>query len=82
MSNMSYCRFQNTLHDLKDCEAHLVDKLSDEEKIARRRLILLCIQVLEGVDIEVEPSTKEITDRLDQLDVESDDNEEFEDEDE
>ena len=23
MSNMSYCRFQNTLHDLRDCMNHI-----------------------------------------------------------
>ena len=24
MSNMSYCRFRNTLHDLRDCEDHFL----------------------------------------------------------
>jgi len=28
MSNMSYCRFQNTLHDLKDC-ASAVEEILD-----------------------------------------------------
>lgn len=46
MANMSYCRFQNTLLDLRDCEEaegmYDPDTLSDEERKARRRLIELC----------------------------------------
>jgi hypothetical protein len=48
MSNMSYCRFRNTLSDLQDCNDHLDDvneatcDMSEEEKRARKRLIALC----------------------------------------
>jgi len=43
MSNMAYCRFQNTLPDLRDCLEHLWDDdLSDEERTARRRLAKVC----------------------------------------
>lgn len=43
MSNMSYCRFHNTLQDLKDCYEHMDDEdLSEEEKKARDKLIKLC----------------------------------------
>jgi hypothetical protein len=50
MSNMDYCRFQNTLQDLKDCYEHMDeteetderDGLSREEAKARTRLIGLC----------------------------------------
>ena len=28
MANMSYCRFNNTLSDLRDCEDHLNDTLA------------------------------------------------------
>lgn len=43
MSNMSYCRFENTLKDLKDCYEHMDDdKLSEEEKKARIELIEEC----------------------------------------
>ena len=49
MANMSYCRLQNTLGDLYDCELALndsePDELSDEEQKARRRLIELCIKI-------------------------------------
>lgn len=44
MSNMSYCRFENTLNDLRDCYEHLDDeKLLKEEQRARELLISLCI---------------------------------------
>ena len=40
MSNMSYCRFRNTLHDLRDCILNIEDtELSDEEAEARYRMI-------------------------------------------
>ncbi len=43
MSNLSHCRFRNTLQDLQDCEDHIQDRnLSDEEKAARDKLIKLC----------------------------------------
>ncbi len=44
MGNMSYCRFQNTLSDLRDCYENMDnDSLSDDEKRARRSLIdLVC----------------------------------------
>ncbi len=46
MSNMSYCRFQNTLHDLDDCYNHIDDDdLSVEEERARIKIIRLCIDI-------------------------------------
>ena len=43
MGNMSYCRFQNTLNELRDCEEHIGDEdLSDDEEKARQKLIVLC----------------------------------------
>ena len=43
MPNMSYCRFQNTVNDLRDCVDHIEDSdLSDDEKQARQILIELC----------------------------------------
>lgn len=66
MTNMSYCRFRNTLGDMQDCwnqiEALLdqdpteFDKIDDqEERHARMLLIELCLDVAarfrdEGVD--------------------------------
>ena len=46
MSNMSYCRFENTLNDLRDCEEHLDDDdLSKSEKEYRDRLLKLCKRI-------------------------------------
>ena len=50
MSNMSYCRFRNTLSDLKDCAQYLHDsdeadpftELSTEERKNAIKLIKLC----------------------------------------
>ena len=44
MANMSYCRFQNTLQDLRDCYNALIDdqELSDEELRAKNKLVELC----------------------------------------
>jgi hypothetical protein len=55
MSNMSYCRFRNTLEDLQDCEENMgeTDELSDEETYARKRLIALCKQIAD--DYEISP---------------------------
>jgi hypothetical protein len=42
MSNMSYCRFENTYKDLRDCVEHIEDEnLSESEKFYRRRIIEL-----------------------------------------
>jgi hypothetical protein len=46
MSNMDYCRFENTLQDLHECNKHINDTdLSDTEKRARLFLILLCAKI-------------------------------------
>lgn len=56
MSNMSYCRFRNTLGDLKDCYEHMdedVGSLKDEEARARRRLIEVCCDIFDEYGHEV-----------------------------
>jgi hypothetical protein len=56
MSNMSYCRFQNTLKDLHACYDALCEdtKLSKEEWEAARKLLTLCAKMQEefseGID--------------------------------
>ena len=47
MSNMSYCRFQNTLNDLQDCQENLFDEVSEAEERARKKLIQICIEIAE-----------------------------------
>lgn len=47
MANMPYCRFENTLDDLRDCAEHLHDQLSESEAATRRALIALCRDIAE-----------------------------------
>lgn len=44
MGNMSYCRFQNTLECLEDCQEYMGDTsgLDSSERLARIELIQLC----------------------------------------
>lgn len=58
MSNMNYCRFENTLPDLRDC-AEAMDEtyegdLSDTEKRARRSIIKVCIDIADNYRHEVD----------------------------
>ena len=41
MSNMIYCRWQNTLQDLRDCLEHIDDKVSEAENKARIKMVEL-----------------------------------------
>ena len=46
MANMSYCRFQNTLRDLRDCYYNISsDSLSKEEFEARKQMIEMCVDI-------------------------------------
>jgi hypothetical protein len=47
MSNMSYCRFENTLQDLRDCYESWDEKLTSETEIkAKARLLKLCQDIV------------------------------------
>lgn len=50
--NMSYCRFYNTLQDLKDCYYNIqdVENMSWEEKRARKQLIEICMDIADNAD--------------------------------
>lgn len=51
MANMSYCRFENTYHDLKDCAGHIGDRnLSESESRFRAKLIDMCRSIVEEAD--------------------------------
>tara|TARA_R110000772_G_scaffold75229_1_gene163370 strand:+ start:848 stop:1063 length:216 start_codon:yes stop_codon:yes gene_type:complete len=58
MANMSYCRFENTLADLRDCEEALgnindeVTEMSSYEKDALIELIELCKTITDNWDME------------------------------
>lgn len=56
MSNMSYCRFENTYRDLADCQFALETmatgdgtKLNEDEERYAAMLITTCRQILEDV---------------------------------
>lgn len=56
MANMSYCRFENTLRDLKDCSEHLYEtkeKLGEYEWTAKLKLIELCLKIVSEADNEL-----------------------------
>ncbi len=52
MSNMSYCRFENTASDLRDCIDHMDESLAGrtDEWRARRSIIKMCREVAENYD--------------------------------
>jgi len=55
MANMSYCRYENTLNDLKDCFRAMQNEsedheLSKSEKRCKDQLIALCQQIIEFND--------------------------------
>ena len=55
MSNMGYCKFQNTSGDLRDCVDSMDDTdLSVEEKAARKRVIKICVDVALDYGYEID----------------------------
>lgn len=54
MTNMSYCRFENTYHDLEDCYDHINDleDLSASEKKYRLWLIEMCQNIIDDAEYE------------------------------
>lgn len=57
MANMSYCRFENTFNDLKDCYNALanegIESLSETERKYAEKLISMCEDIsYEFGDIE------------------------------
>ncbi len=60
MSNMSYCRFHNTLGDLRDCEEAMQEMdatpLSANEHKAMVQLVKLC-QRIAGEYVDMLPET-------------------------
>ena len=49
MGNMAYCRFENTLADLRDCYDHMDEPLDGRDEVsefrARQKLIKLCREI-------------------------------------
>lgn len=50
MSNMSYCRFENTYSDLRDCVDALADPMSKDEARYARKMYKLCQEFITNVD--------------------------------
>ena len=56
MPNMTYCRYRNTLMDLRDCydDIHCPElddeEMSEEELEARAKLIALCKEIGDELD--------------------------------
>lgn len=51
MSNMGYCRFENTYLDLDDCFEHIEDDdLSENEQAYRKQLISLCKTIVDETE--------------------------------
>ena len=77
MSNMSYCRWHNTLSDLRDCAHSLPDgedqdeevKLSEDELRARRNTFELMADMLQSIGINLD--THELTNAINALDKET-----------
>ena len=46
MSNMGYCRFENTVEDLEDCYQNW-DVDSDSERKAQKKLVKLCKEIVD-----------------------------------
>jgi hypothetical protein len=54
MANMSYCRFENTLGDLRDCREAMhepTDDMSEYESAARQNLFKLVQDMAEEIDV-------------------------------
>jgi hypothetical protein len=53
MSNMSYCRFENTANDLEDCMEHMYDDtLSNSEESARQRIIQMAREIFDEFSLD------------------------------
>lgn len=53
MGNMSYCRFENTLEDLRDCHDNFDNTVSKDEGKARQRLYKICQSIVDNFDIDI-----------------------------
>jgi hypothetical protein len=58
MANMSYCRFENTYRDLKDCFNDMYntdfDELSETEQNYRNKIVEMCKEIAEQFEVEEE----------------------------
>lgn len=84
MSNMSYCRFQNTQGDFRDCDEALEelidcsgDPLSADELAAAKSLAKRATEMIErlaeaaGIDVDLSDLRKQLPELLDSLNAEA-----------
>ena len=65
MSNMSYCRFRNTLKDLRDCAENIMSTdLSPDEAEARIALINVALDMLDELGIETDLNGQSVKQRI------------------
>lgn len=68
MSNMSYCRFQNTSSDLRDCQRAIENLLRGEGKLSARELdaaktlALTCSQIVDRLTEAAQDEAMDIED--------------------
>jgi len=69
MSNMSYCRFQNTVSDLTDCDAALEEFFAGNDEPLSRDELRAAVQLVEACRAVM----MRVADKLAGLDIEFDD---------
>ena len=80
MSNMSYCRFQNTASDLQDCADNLRDgDLSRQEKRARANLLMIAMQMLEEIGVRFDTDAHQLERLIEEIEPDEFDEDEDED---
>ena len=52
MANMSYCRFENTYHDLLDCLQNISEETNDRDERFRKRMIDILVGMVENCESE------------------------------
>lgn len=79
MSNMSYCRFQNTLGDLEDCAEDFANKLSREEHRARKKMLDKMVDIFDELGIRIDREDLDAAiERIDAAQAAADDSEDEE----
>ena len=52
MANMSYCRFENTYHDLLDCLQNISEETNDRDERFRKQMIETLVEMVENCESE------------------------------
>jgi|LakMenE18May11ns_1017448.scaffolds.fasta_scaffold9502181_2 hypothetical protein len=52
MANMSYCRFENTYHDLLDCLQNISEETNDRDERFRKHMIETLVEMVENCESE------------------------------